>query len=168
MKKWMGWLIPGALLAGALLMAGCFTSPTDPHAGAFTGVNSSNGGDHHGGVPTVVVPTVPTGPTATPTGPTATPTPPAGSGSISGNITGSGGGVVEIQAVGLGGLTHYTATRTGDGAYSITGVADGMYGVVADTISGSPARSGSFSGPPTPPLIISGGTAYTGIDIAMH
>jgi hypothetical protein len=151
MKKWMGWLIPVALLAGVLLMAGCFASPTDPHAGAFTSVNNANGGGNHGGVPTV-------GPTAVVTAvPTVTP---GGSGSISGTISGTTSGTITVTATSLN--SHFGSTTiAGAGAYTISGLADTTYYIGATDTGG---HNGAYLGT----VVISGGNSASGINFTMH
>jgi hypothetical protein len=151
MKKWMWLLIPGALLAGALLMSGCFASPTDPYAGVFTGVNHANGGNGGGGVPTAV-------PTGVPTSvPTVTP---SGSGIISGTISGTTSGTITITATSLNG--HYGSTTiAGAGPYTITGLADTTYYIGATDTTG---HNGAYLGS----VIISGGNSVSGINVSMH
>lgn len=159
-KKILFNLLGMAALVAAASLSGCFSNPTNPYEGAFTSARGGSGGSQSTPTPYALTPhpTV----AATPTPGTA-----GGTGSISGTITGSGGNYVEITAVGVGGTVFVSTNRTGDGPYTISGIPDGIYGVVADTTTASPGRSGSFSGPPPPPLVISGGTAYTGIDIVM-
>lgn len=156
MKKWMWWLIPGALLVGTLIMAGCFASPTDPHAGAFTSVNSDNGGGYSGGGgnPT---------PTATHTtgNATATPTPTAGSGSISGTVSGTATGTIYMSATSVNSLQIYRSSIAAPGTYTIPSLPDGSYSVVASDASG---HYGTYSSMVT----VSGGGNVTGINITMH
>jgi len=148
MKKWMWFLIPGALLAGALL-AGCFSSPTDPHAGAFSSVKGGGG----------IVPT------ATPvTHVTATPTPvvAVGNGSITGTISGTTSGTITITGFNYTTYRSFTTTRTGTGAYTLSGLTDGSYQVSASDTSGN---AGAYL---TSQVTISGGNSVSGIDIILY
>jgi hypothetical protein len=154
-----GWMVLATAALGfalTLAVGGCFKTPTSP-----TLFSSLQGGGHQpGGGGAFATPT----PTGGGGGVFPTPTPGSGgggSGSISGNVTGSGGATVDITAVAMGGAMT-TVHRTGDGPYTISGLADGLYGVVADTTSGTPL-SASYPGGVT----VSGGAAVTGIDLAL-
>jgi hypothetical protein len=155
MKKWMWWLIPGALLVGALIMAGCFASPTDPNAGAFTSVNSGNGGYGGGGKVT------PTPTAGTNGGPTATATVTIGGGSISGTVSGAATGTIYMSATRVNSLQIYRSSIAAPGAYTISGLPDGGYSVVASDAYGN---NGTYSSMVT----VSGGGNVTGINITMH
>ena len=148
MKKWLWLLIPGLLLTGALLMAGCFASPTNPHEGAF------GSGGSHGTVPTAV-------PTARPTvAPTATPTT-STYGSISGNITGTTSGTITITATNTNLVDVYNTTHSGVGTYTINNVVDGSYSVTA---SDTTSHAGAYIGL----VLISGHNNASGININMY
>jgi hypothetical protein len=156
MKKWMWFLIPGALLAGALL-AGCFSSPTDPHAGAFSSVKGG------GGIVPTATPVVNTGtPTATPTAGIAR------TGSISGTVGGTGSGTITIQVYNSTTMAVVASTViSGLGAYTITGLADGFYFVHAgDTGVDYAYYTGGGGGNLPATVIVSGGSVID-INITM-
>jgi hypothetical protein len=119
------------LAAGLLSLGGCFQTPTDPF-----------GGHHQGGLT-----------------PTPTPGPGGGGGSISGTVSGFGSETVTITAGNTSG--EFSTTRNGDGPYTISGVPDGNYSVMADSAS----FFGMYSGGG---IHISGGTAVTGINITAY
>jgi hypothetical protein len=149
-------LLAGVSLVMAFALGGCFSSPTNPHEGVFTSVSSNNTGGHHTpGVPTQV-------PTGVPTV-VATPTPGTGGGSISGSIAGATG-TVTIQATHTTSVLNSRQTSiSGNGAYTISGLVDGVYTVYAMDTNGHVGNYLGGSGTVT----ISGGNAVTGIDITM-
>jgi hypothetical protein len=138
MKKWMLAIAVGAAMAATIILGGCFSCPTDPHAGTFESVNCG------GNCGVVGSPTA---------GPTLTTTPGVGGGSISGTVTGFGSGAVSITVSGSGGA--FSTPRTGDGAYTVSGVANGTYGVV---VTGS-GHYGYTSG------VVVSGSPVTGVNI---
>lgn len=146
-----GWrmLVLAALgLALPLALGGCFQTPTSP---ALFG-DYQGGGDHGGAYAT---------PTPTSGGVHPMPTPGGGgTGSISGTVSGFGGESVTIIAFTTGGDSGST-TRSGDGAYTIAGLADGSYYVEAESSS----HAGLYGGTGPSTVTISGGNAASGINI---
>lgn len=140
-------------LALPLAVGGCFQTPTSP---ALFG-DFQSGGGHGGGVFA----------TPTPTGGGVIPTPTpggggSGSGSISGTVSGFNGESVTIVAVSTTTTNYGMTTRSGDGAYTITGLADDVYYVEAASAS----YAGIYNNGGT--VTISGGNAVTGINITAY
>ncbi len=145
-----GWTMLAAAalgLAATLALGGCFQTPTSPALfGDFSG--HQDGGIYA---------------TPTPTGgvyPTPTPGTGTGTGSISGTVSGFGSETVTIVAYTAGGDFGSTI-RSGDGAYTISGLADGSYYVEAESSS----HVGLYGGTSPNTVTISGGNAASGINI---
>jgi hypothetical protein len=143
------WALPLMLFlaAGLLSLGGCFLTPTNPHAASFT-----SGGHQDGGIYATPTPDI---------DPNPNPTPGTGGGTINGTVTGFGTEAVEIVATAAGSLIG-TANRTGDGAYTVTGLADGDYYVTARSTS----HFGQYGGSTVILVTISGGNTRNGINIA--
>jgi hypothetical protein len=148
LKRYALLLTLAAILGFSL--TSCFKNPTAP-----TPFGDSTQRAPVFGQPTAV-PTIPGLPIGTPT-----PGPVTGTGVITGSVSGTGGQGVTITAVGIGGILT-SVHRVGDGPYTITGLAGGIYGVVADSDSG--LLSGSFQGGVQLP---SGGTVAN-VDITLQ
>ena len=97
----------------------------------------------------------------------------AGGGSISGRVTNSAGDPTFYVPVKLfdwysGGLVAESVTVGPDGSYKLAGLADGTYKLQIATYGGYPDRwygSGSETAQASP-IVVSGGGAVTGIDMA--
>lgn len=146
-KRLMLLLANLALAAGVMLAAGCFTSPTSPNV---LGTSTCGGSCDPGGGGGDLYPT---------------PTPPTGGGggtsggSISGTVTGSTGGAITIAAANMTTPTaSRTTNRTGDGAFTISGLADGDYQVYA--------LEGGTSMTQMVDVTITGGNAVTGVALS--
>lgn len=152
LNKWR--LLPLALLAALSIvsLSGCFQNPTNPFVNAFGGCTDGCTNDYTddytdgGGSGIYPTPTPVSGGT--------------GTGAITGTISGSNGEFVTVYSVNVNTYAYMTTSRTGDGTYTISGLAAGTYSVSAESSN----YEGAYMGYVT----VTGGNTTSGINITMQ